>query len=233
AFSLTNSTSLTLNSVTTFNGQIFVQSAGGAMSVVDNSLIYATGGTLSLNNQSTASGTIAIGKNVAILDQNSSGSLISITLGTQQTASTTKAPKNVSVATSAGGTVSFTASGISASQPTSLVSAKGSTTQVVFDTGGASSSSAISLGGGDLIAASNGTQLQSLDLTDPAVVAAVVAQQQNGLLGGHLTVDVNGVVTGGSLVLTPVDITRTVTAFNAPGGVTINLVNFLSTLPVN
>lgn len=90
--------------------------------------------------------------------------------------------------------------------------------------GGAAGTLSHTVGGGP---GTGFTPLASLDLTDPSVVTLIVNAQKSSLLGGKLTVS-NGKASGGTLVLTPSQITD-LGALNIPAKVTVTFTGFQDT----
>lgn len=232
SFSLTNSGSLTVNSLTTADGQIALKAATGTLSVASGSTISAVGGRVTLQNTDVTHGRIAIGSNVTILDLVGSSGNIGIFLGGLPSATNPAPPANVSAQTSSGAQVFFGLNSIAASPPTNLVVAKGAGTQISFDTGGAPASS-ITLGGNDNIRAGTNTVILSLDLTDPTVAPVIKAAQNQGALGGSLTLNSANQAVGGTLILMPLDVASSISGLNVPAGVFVTFNGFTENFPVN
>ena len=62
--------------------------------------------------------------------------------------------------------------------------------------------------------------MASLDLTDPTTVAFIQSQQSAGVYGGKLVVNGSGMATGGTLILTPSNMSAILSAENIPFGTT-------------
>lgn len=235
SFTLTNSTSLTVNSLSSNNGSILLKTTGGRLSVADGSELRATGGSLSLQNTNIATGSISIGRGVVIVDSipaQESG-IINVFLGSAPTLTNPTPPSNVVAIAAGSAKIFFGQKGITANSPTSYVNAKGKNAQVVFDTGGAPASS-ISLAGGDmLVVNSNAPRIASLDLTDPSVSLSIKDAQTAGTVGGLLILNKFNQPIGGTLVLTPIDISDSLSGLNIPANVTVTLINFTSSFLVN
>lgn len=224
-FTLTNSDSLTVNSLSTRNGSILLKTMGGRLSVADDSVISATGGTLALQNTNIQAGTISIEKNVSITDfMPAQGyGIINVFLGNAPTLTNPNLPMNVAIISPATGKVFFGAKGIAAAAPAGYIRARGQNAQVAFDTGGAPASS-ITLGGNDLF--STGPTFASLDLTNLEVVKVIKTAQSAGSIGGALVLDpYQGGAIGGTVALTAFDIAPRISALNIPGNVTVTLSN--------
>lgn len=74
--------------------------------------------------------------------------------------------------------------------------------------------------------------LTSLDLTDKALISLILDAQATDALGGTLIVK-NGMIKGGTLILTPDNLASSLTAAHIPNRVTITFEGFQSTSPIN
>ena len=230
-------TGLTAASVLSTTGQINLSTNTGALKVLANSTIESTSSTITLNEISTTNGSINLGSNVTISGLTTSSPVnnneVIIAIGTIPTTGTnTTAPGNITVNKYNSGLAYFGANGISATSPTNTINVNG--LNVLFN--GSSTTTAITLGGSDVINAGLQTVINSLDLTQSSVTTNILSLQTSGILGGTLTVNGSGVATGGNIIANPLFVNLSnLTAENIPSGVTLELSNFtlLTNITVN
>ena len=187
-----------------------------------------------MQDANASDGSISLGAGATVSATQNSGSLgnVYIVVGdipNNPTAGAT--PANVAVNSANGGVVYF-GNGLTTSTPTNTVNANG--TQVVFS---APNSSAISMGGNVTINNSIALEitLNSLDFTDPAVTSAVLQDITGGYIIGTLTVNANGVATGGNVTITPSVLASSTLLgdYINTSNLTVDLQGFTSVLNVN
>ncbi len=227
---------LTASTVLSLNNSIYLTSKTGALNVLANSLIESGRSTVTLNAASITNGSINIGANVTITGlvttAPTNNNEVILAIGSIPTTGTnTTIPANVVVNKFASGQAYFGTNNITAASPNNTINVNG--TNVLFS--GASSTTPIKLGGGDIINASLQIILTSLDLTQSAVTSNIVSLQP-GILGGTLIVNGSGVATGGDIIVNPFFVnTSNLSALNIPANVTLQLNNYtlVNSLEVN
>ena len=241
SLTVTGSGSTTVNSITTGNGSITVDtsSTSSALNVAPGATVYANEGNITLENDNTTSGTIAIGSG-AVVSANTAGSVLGnvyIVLGAAPAIPVAgMTPPNTVANPTYGGTIYFGTNGISDTTPTNYVNANGGT--VVFNTGSAAGSN-ISLGGGATVDANAapvtpGGPLNSLDLTNPSVTNLIdtLIVEYPALISGSLTLNSSGVATGGAITIAPGILAHILVGENIPANVTVDLSGFTSGNPM-
>lgn len=230
----------TFQGIQTLNGSIDIEEATGTLRVQAQNLpgastqLIAGNGNIILHNASTANGNIVLDAQSTLRSSLASGAQISIFLGNAPPAQLNNGfPGNVVVQTGAGGQVFAGAQSIAINQaaPANFIYSYGSSSKVIFSTGGAASQK-IQLNGGVVIGASTAAPLTSLDLTDANVTTLVRNLQSTGMLGGGLQVDQLGVAVGGNVVFFPINIAPNITALNIPGNVNVQFQNFIQSTPL-
>lgn len=225
----------------------------GNLIVNPSTTINSYSGRVLIENDNT-SGLISIGSNSQIFAHTTGsqyGLSVSIGLPTWFQKSPTPAvqgstPANVlaiiSPTLKPANFVSYGTAGITAQGPQNTIFALGSTPlQVAFQSGGATggNSKSITLGGGTQLGASSSVPISSLDLTDSSTVQTITGQQSSGVIGGTLTFTKNNnvfAVTGGTLVLYPINLTARLSALNIPNPslpLSVTLTNFQTVNTIN
>jgi hypothetical protein len=226
-FRLTSTDATSVNSIVTLDGLITVANDTGMLQVLPGALLSTGSGDITLQNNDTALGTILIGTSTRMIaggDLLSPGSVFVVIGPVPLVPVKGKAPANVVASTAFKGQIFFGTNSIFAQPPTNTVFA--SSGRVVFNTG-TLPGTAITLNGDVRIGAVGGPLFGSLDLTDPGVTSAIVAQQQAKALGGKLKLDASGIAIGGSLTLTPFNLSPTLSAVNIPTKVKVTMNNFV------
>jgi hypothetical protein len=216
---------MTLASLLTSGGSITADTSAGTINQLANTTVAAIGGSLTYDNTNTTNGAIDIGANVWMEAGSSNAGLGNVEIIMGSTTTTAGTATNVTATKSAGGLVYYGTKGIKANGLVSDVYAIGR--NVMFNTG-TLAATAIQLGGNDVISAANISPLTSLDLTNAAVKAALVADIQSKLIVG--TVSTAGAIT--ALTLTPAYIAPTITAEDIPSGTTLTMSGFAANTPV-
>ncbi len=224
----------------------------GNLVVNSSTTINTYSGRIILENDNT-SGLISIGSNSQIFAHNGGqyGLSVSIGLPTWFQKSPVPAvqgsnPANVftviSPTTKPANFIAFGTAGITAQGPQNTIFALGTTPlQVAFQSGGVTggNKNSITLGGGTQLGASNSTPISSLDLTDSSTIQTITAQQTSGVIGGALTFTKNNnvfAVTGGTMILYPINLSSRLSALNIPNPalpLSVTLTNFQSVNPIN
>jgi hypothetical protein len=218
--SSSSSSNLLIGDVIAANGGIGIQSSIGELKIADGATVKSTYGDISILN-ADPNGRISIGAGASIHATSKidgTGGSITIANGTASRDSG-PTPTNVVADANGFGEIFFNGSANIANPPDNHVTAVGEGNDVIVSSG----TGTISFGGGvDILATIPIVHLQSLDLTDPAVVLQIKDYQSSGFMGGTLTTQ-GGTVTGSITVSAPYVVLDNLHGFNIPSGVTLSL----------
>jgi YVTN family beta-propeller protein len=221
---------LTLNSLSTLApGSILIAVADdGSLSVAPGARITSNG-TLIFQNTDTIDGSILLGSNSFI--GSADGSVLMFIGAAPPSNENQVKPANITASTLNGGEIFYGQNSIKANLPTNFITANGADQKVIFSTGNLPAT-AITLNGGVRIQSTANFFVTSLDLNDADAVAFIQEQQADKVLGGQLIVS-GGVATGGTLIISPSNLSASLTAVNIPSGVTATFNAFTSATAVN
>jgi hypothetical protein len=202
--------------------------AGNNITIGPSTTLFSGAGSLTVENDNTTNGQILIDTGAALVGNGQ----VNVVLGSVPTApmpGSLPANINLSATSTVGGNVFFGTNLIAGVLPTNLVNATDPNTKIVFNTGSFAPGNLKLNGGVTITANAAPTIVTSLDLTNKAAVAAIVAGGP-GITNG-LTI-VNGLPTGGTLTLSNNVVLANLTALNIPAHVTVSLVGFDATNPI-
>jgi hypothetical protein len=232
----TNTGGLTIQSAVASNGSVSFQTGTGSILLNAGGTASATNGELSFETDDVANGTIEFGAGSTLATTAAlgvAGGIIVASIGPLQTVSQGVAPSapNWNTNFTNGGIIFYGNNGIAANLDAqnhgntanvnggTVIFASNAPGRITFD------------GGVTLNAQSSGAILPSLDLTNSAIQAYVIAQQGAGRLGGQLTLN-NGIASG-TVSFGPSNITSAaLSAVDIPGGVEVDATNFGLTNPL-
>ncbi len=187
-------------------------------------------GSVTLQNQSN-SGTIAIQTGAHINSQQLIGDSVSIFIGSSASQAAGPTPTNVTASTPSGGLIYFGTGVVSGTGPTNATVTSSGITTITFSGG----SNQISLGSGAAISALSTTSpLSSFDLNNSLVTTQIQTDITKGAITGTLKTNASGAAIAPTnlTILYPALLSGTLSAFNIPAGVIINLDNFATPITV-